>query len=557
MQCNVGGFESSLLRPTGVEFKRAFLGPSIMTGLPEPEVLRALAETDRHSAFDPASLLVRPKSTALWELGEEAWGLMSRLLVGAETPLSEAVVGGLIEAMPADALLAALDAGGHVLGGLVRRRPQIAATLPYWSPPAERQSRAVKSLAAGGDGVGRLMPEIICAALEAGADPVDPNLVDVFGDRSVPIILEWLDGSPERPSRLPFGWKASLRRKSSQMLAWVRDTKAIREETVRFILSDIDIVAVFRDRELVVTLSRFLPTIEAASVEHAAEIASAALKVALNAASPEGANLAAASFDVVYRAAMHSQLPDDAWLKIACDLPQGYWWQEWDRCERLRRSVIEKFRSEQWPAAALVRLTSDDVLFGTLVAELRDSWSGRRVLQEAADSGVSGTGARRSEMVRAEVSDFDFEAGIVKIRERKRAGDALTYRQVPMSDRLRKAFEGAFSDEAGRFAVPVDPERAAEMPGEDAGPEAIEAYVWIASTKVTRGFRATLDETKWDVLHGLHVFRHSFVSGLARAGVDQRVIDELVGQETEAMRRRYRHLFPEQRQDAVKRLFGK
>jgi hypothetical protein len=33
--------------------------------------------------------------------------------------------------------------------------------------------------------------------------------------------------------------------------------------------------------------------------------------------------------------------------------------------------------------------------------------------------------------------------------------------------------------------------------------------------------------------------------------VDQRVIDELMGHTTEAMRRRYRHLFPQARRAAV------
>jgi integrase len=172
---------------------------------------------------------------------------------------------------------------------------------------------------------------------------------------------------------------------------------------------------------------------------------------------------------------------------------------------------------------------------------------------------VAHTGARRSEMVRSEVSDFDFEAGVIKIRERKRAGGDLTFRQVPMSARLRKAFAGVFRESGGRFAVPVDPERAAEMLKGNAGPAAIEDYVTFASNKATRNFRAVLDEaevkSRYAVLTGFHAFRHSFISNLARAGVDQRVIDELVGHETDAMRKRYRHLFPEQRTNAVSRLF--
>ena len=41
---------------------------------------------------------------------------------------------------------------------------------------------------------------------------------------------------------------------------------------------------------------------------------------------------------------------------------------------------------------------------------------------------------------------------------------------------------------------------------------------------------------------GFHTYRHSFASNLAARGVDQRIIDEWMGHQTEAMRKRYRHL---------------
>lgn len=50
---------------------------------------------------------------------------------------------------------------------------------------------------------------------------------------------------------------------------------------------------------------------------------------------------------------------------------------------------------------------------------------------------------------------------------------------------------------------------------------------------------------------GFHTYRHSFASNLAAAGVDQRIIDEFMGHTTEAMRRRYRHLFPKNRKSAI------
>jgi site-specific recombinase XerD len=52
------------------------------------------------------------------------------------------------------------------------------------------------------------------------------------------------------------------------------------------------------------------------------------------------------------------------------------------------------------------------------------------------------------------------------------------------------------------------------------------------------------------------VLRHSFISALATKGVDQRIIDDLVGRQTEEQRRRYRHLFPDVKEKAVHDVFG-
>jgi integrase len=43
-------------------------------------------------------------------------------------------------------------------------------------------------------------------------------------------------------------------------------------------------------------------------------------------------------------------------------------------------------------------------------------------------------------------------------------------------------------------------------------------------------------------------------SNLARAGVDDRIIDHFMGHQTEEMRRRYQHLFPEEKRKALSQL---
>lgn len=69
-------------------------------------------------------------------------------------------------------------------------------------------------------------------------------------------------------------------------------------------------------------------------------------------------------------------------------------------------------------------------------------------------------------------------------------------------------------------------------------------------------FDTTLKGTRWKRLRGFHTFRHSFASNLAAEGVDQRIIDEWMGHQTDEMKHRYRHLFPEQQHAAIASVFG-
>ena len=65
------------------------------------------------------------------------------------------------------------------------------------------------------------------------------------------------------------------------------------------------------------------------------------------------------------------------------------------------------------------------------------------------------TGARRSEMLRAELQDVDFEAGIITIREKKRVRGKMTTRRVPLSSRLKEALAALPATSGRLFGQPV------------------------------------------------------------------------------------------------------
>jgi integrase len=144
------------------------------------------------------------------------------------------------------------------------------------------------------------------------------------------------------------------------------------------------------------------------------------------------------------------------------------------------------------------------------------------------------TGARRSEMFRCQIDDLD--GRWILIREKKRDKDTeWTFRHVPMSRQLQPIVDAWLSRHPGgqylfskNGGQPLDDRTSREA------------------------FKAVVKGSRWRVLRGYHVLRHSFASNLARTGrVCQAEIDDLMGHQTEEMRLRYRHLFPEDKRRAV------
>ncbi len=158
---------------------------------------------------------------------------------------------------------------------------------------------------------------------------------------------------------------------------------------------------------------------------------------------------------------------------------------------------------------------------------------------------VAFTGARRSEMTRVMIDDLDLDAGTVLIRERKRSRvRSTTFRRVEMPTKLVEILkEWMAMHPGGQFAFSHNFENPSQPPIRP---------LTVDQARVQ--FFKTLRDSKWDVIRGFHVFRHSYASNLATKCVDQRIIDKHMGHQTEEMRRRYQHLAPEVCKRAVEAL---
>jgi integrase len=191
---------------------------------------------------------------------------------------------------------------------------------------------------------------------------------------------------------------------------------------------------------------------------------------------------------------------------------------------------------------------------------------------------VAHTGARRSEMTRTRVEDFDFEVMEVTIREKKRDRTVKeTRRRVPMTATLERVMrEWLGRHPGGAFAfchgeVVERSKKRSPTTGHQTGPDRSTTLTGRAATvqeragkpasgqltpsEATHHFKRALAGSKWAVVRGFHVFRHSFASNLASAGKQPDVINAWMGHVTDEMRKRYRHLFPEETRNAIQDVF--
>jgi integrase len=156
------------------------------------------------------------------------------------------------------------------------------------------------------------------------------------------------------------------------------------------------------------------------------------------------------------------------------------------------------------------------------------------------------TGMRRGEILRLRWSDVEVDQDAVIARSKKQSRQkSETARRIDLHPELKaQLLDWREERPRGQYVIC----------GRDAdGP----IDVQTASRYFCQPLRGTtwcLDARRRWFKVGYHTYRHSFASNLAAAGVDQRISDEFMGHTTEAMRKRYRHLFPSDRRAAINAL---
>ena len=146
------------------------------------------------------------------------------------------------------------------------------------------------------------------------------------------------------------------------------------------------------------------------------------------------------------------------------------------------------------------------------------------------------TGARKSEVARLTWADVDLKGLTITFTSKKQSRrKKTTRRRVPVHPSLLPILQAYLIKTGGRGYL---------FPGKK-GP--------VSGSTLHDNLKRVLRASSFEGI-GWHTLRHSMASNLARVGEDQRVINGILGHVSDAMAKRYRHLFPDQRVNAMTKL---
>lgn len=347
--------------------------------LPEAPLLTEMAATDRFAAYDAAVLKLADRAAALARADAlSSCQVLLAILAGGPQALGMELLRGLAAGVTDAFLQEALVATRSGTALLVGERPGLAAEVDSWDVSGELQHVLAEIVCERRAETAPLISGIVRAALEGGAIPAAIRLVASFGQAAAFAALDWYD-SGERGA-LADVFARFLGELPDALLHWLESRTTVRPRTFLLVTNTLSPEDPIVQASLP-TIRRYVPAVGSLPEAEFLAAMTWTFRLSLSAPGEDAGELAAASFDTVHRAAAWGLLEGLSWETLERLLPEVPWWKAWDRCERLRNAIRDRFVVGMWPTYLFPRITGDDAIFTQLVWTFRSTRSGRQFLR--------------------------------------------------------------------------------------------------------------------------------------------------------------------------------
>jgi len=288
----------------------------------------------------------------LWKARRrEVLALLAKVMREDEHPASTAFAAAVSKQVTASELKSVLAERPELLQLLFFHSPQLAFTPEAWQLSQNTQWRIYEVL----DGLSLqedAWADVLAAMLVSGSNVAVRDVVRKAGHHAIDGALRWLE--PMREQLPPDQWRDALANPAAERLRHSDDCAP----------TALALCAWFLGPQLVPgVLSASRPDVQALAARPLNAIPSALrlytafllVTLGLRAGGRVGVEPLARGFFEVYDALASGNYTWESWQMLAPVLPYVGFWREWDRCEKLRRAVRERFSSDLGTALEALR----------------------------------------------------------------------------------------------------------------------------------------------------------------------------------------------------------
>jgi hypothetical protein len=332
----------------------------------ELEILSELSVSEAHTAFASETLNLRSRANQLCKVShEDAELLISKIFREPLNPLGEEVLSGLLEAINPKIARSITAHQPHFLPTLFRAKPELGTSAELWRAAGDHVRELFESLASIDGLSGELITAISEAILSGGAEIVVKRALDKWGQPCVFGVLNYVANSGRELSERVMG---ALTFHVQSVMEWLianTEHPGFAKTTCFHIVAPYSYQ--IKDFGTDLWLREYEELRKQANHCEVHYLTALLLALGLQNAPPMPVKVIGLCFQHIHQLAWDDKMPDSNWIILDPIVPHLRWPHDWDKCERLRRGLIEAFVKFRWAPEHLHEcIQNDDLLVRVL-----------------------------------------------------------------------------------------------------------------------------------------------------------------------------------------------
>jgi len=333
----------------------------------EEDILFELATTNNYNSFNYEKLEFEKRFIYLYKTNENiTFSLIRKILRDNINPLGEKMIQNLSMEIASSSINVLNKKYRDLLSVFIVANPYISYSSDFWEISSTQQLENFNLLK-------RINPQ----KTEINWERIVHNMLNnkVCIDKDVIVetipnlaynILNWFNNTNN--SALSHEWILILKENKKEVLDWLEIIRnKIYLNTLELIISILNPNSnLVKERGVDIWLNVYQNNDFKLTVKNKIQIKSFFFALAMNFSSNSSIQLLSYSFDDVYKAGLDDNLDYYSWQVLEPHTKSLSFFQDWDKCKKLRRAIVDKFIDCNWNITYLSQITKDKELLKEL-----------------------------------------------------------------------------------------------------------------------------------------------------------------------------------------------